>query len=172
MEYFFSLLLGIVAGYVASYCFLTSFLYYKKPRIVISPHISIDEFKGEKNYFFKFVNKTKSNIYDVRIETTLYKPIGDLKGRNLHGADIELKDNYFMYISAESSGDEHNLHVMRVRTTQDIEGQWVDGSSFIRLTVIAKHSLSGLNQVFHQDFNNIACITNKKFVSGNDLGVV
>lgn len=76
-----------------------------------------------------------------------------------------------MYIPHNKKDDKHNLHAIRIRTTNDIEQQWTDDSSFIRLTIMAKHSLSGLNRVFSRDFHNKDCITTKKFVSGDDLTV-
>ena len=166
-----SILVGIISGFTASYLFLMYFLKRKKAKIQISRHISKQEFKGEVNYFFKFVNKTKSEIYDVRVEPTFYKPVGDIAGRNLRGTDIGLKDSFFMYIPCSKKDDKHNLHAMRIRTTNNLEEQWKDSSSFIRLTIMAKHSLSGLNQVFSMDFYNKDCITTKKFVSGDDLNV-
>lgn len=162
---------GIISGFIASYLFLMYFLKRKKPKIEISKHISKQEFKGEINYFFKFINNTKSEIYDVRVEPTFYKPVGDIAGQNLQGRDIELKDDFFMYIPNKIRDDKHNLHAMRIRTTRDLEKEWRDASSFIRLTIMAKHSLSGLNQVFSMDFHNKDCITTKKFVSGDDLNV-
>lgn len=166
-----SIVAGVISGFIASYLFLMYFLKRKKPKIEISGHISKQKFRDETNYFFKFVNKTESEIYDVRVEPTFYKPVGDIVGRNLRGADIELKDCFFMYIPCNKNDDKHNLHAMRIRTTNNLEEQWQDDSSFIRLTIMAKHSLSGLNQVFSKDFHNKDCITSKKFVSGNDLNV-
>lgn len=70
-----------------------------------------------------------------------------------------------------SLNDAHNLHAVRIRTTDNIEQMWSDTSSFIRLSIIAKHSLSGFNKVFIKDFLNKDCITEKRFLSGNDLTV-
>lgn len=164
-----SLLVGTFSGLIASYLFLMGFLRNKRPVIEIADYISKDEYDNETNYIFKFVNRTKSEIFDVHIELTFYKPFGDFNGRNLSGKDITLKDNFVSYIPCESSNDDHNLHAMRIRTTDDLETNWTDTSSFIRLTVIAKHSLSGLNKVFVKDFLTRDCITTKKFLSGNNL---
>ena len=166
-----SLFIGITSGLIASYLFLMGFLKRKRPIIEISSHISKIKYDGETNYLFKFVNKTKSEIFDVHIEPTFYKPVGDISGRNLKGKDITLKDNFVAYIPCDAVTDIHNLHAMRIRTTDNLEKKWIDESSFIRLTIIAKHSLSGLNKVFVKDFLSKDSITTKKFLSGNDLGV-
>jgi hypothetical protein len=166
-----SLFVGIISGLIASYLFLMGFLKRKRPKIEISNHISKIKYDGETNYLFKFINKTKSEIFDVHVEPTFYKPVGDISGRNLKGKDINLKDNFIAYIPCDTSSDVHNLHAMRIRTTDDLEKNWTDESSFIRLTIIAKHSLSGLNKVFVKDFLSKDCISTKKFLSGNNLTV-
>ena len=147
------LIISITAGLASSYFFLVFFLYQKKPIIAISENISVVRFNGEDNYTFKFVNLTPAVIFDVRVELTFYKPVGDFKGNNLQG------------------NDSFNLHAMRLRTTDNLPELWKDKSSFIRLTIIGKHALSGFNQVFVKDFLSIECITNKKFQSGNYLTV-
>jgi hypothetical protein len=170
-QHLISLVLGVVSGVVASYLFLMYYLGRKKPIIQISAHISKVEFKGETNYFFKFVNKTDSEIFDVRVEATFFKPVGDLNGTNLQGTDIELKDSFFMYIPKSNKEDQHNLHCMRLRTVENLEEKWTDASSKIRLTIIARHALSGFNQVFYKEYNSIRCITTLQFISGDSLEV-
>jgi len=166
-----SLLFGTISGLIASYLFLMFFLKRKRPKIDISPHISKIEIDGETNFLFKFINKTETEIFDIHIETMFYKPIGDVNGSNLRGKDIKLKDDFMAYIPAELIQDTHNLHAIRLRTTEDLISKWSDESSFIRLTIIAKHSLSGLNKVFFKDFLSKDCISTKKFLSGNNLNV-
>lgn len=114
---------------------------------------------------------TDCEIFDIHIELTFYKPIGDYNGGNLQGKEIRLKDNFLSYMPCNSSNDPHNLHAVRIRTTENIEQIWDDTNSFIRLSIIAKHSLSGFNKVFIKDFISKQCITEKRFLSGNDLTV-
>lgn len=166
-----SIVIGILSGFVASYIFLRFYLKYQRPKIDISNYISKVSVDGEVSYFFKFVNRTSSEIFDVHIEPTFYKPVGDFNGRNLFGKDITLIDNYAAYIPYEKKNDMHNLHAMRVRTLDNLEAFWEDESSFVRLTIMAKHSLSGLNKVFVKDYLSKDCITSKKFLSGNNLEV-
>jgi len=170
-QHLISLVIGVLSGVVASYLFLMYYLGRKKPIIQISEHISKVQFKGETNYFFKFVNKTDSEIFDVRVEATFFKPVGDLNGTNLQGTDIELKDSFFMYIPKNTKEDQHNLHCMRLRTVEDLEEKWVDDSSKIRLTIIARHALSGFNQVFFKEYNSKRCISTKQFISGDSLEI-
>jgi hypothetical protein len=170
-ELFWGIIISIVTGLFSSYLFLMYFLNRKRVKIDISSHISKVTFEGQTNYFFKFVNKTNSEIFDIRVEPTFYKQVGAVGGMNLQGKDIILKDNFISYIPCKKIEDANNLHAMRVRTIEDLESNWTDASSFIRLTIIAKHSLSGFTNVFVRDFHTKDSITTKKFKSGDTLDV-
>ncbi|WP_433829873.1 hypothetical protein [Flavobacterium anhuiense] len=97
--------------------------------------------------------------------------LGGVGGMNIQGKDIELKDDFISYIPPKNKNDNNSLHAMRVRTTEDLEMNWGDASSYIRLTVIAKHSLSGFTNIFVKDFYSKDVITTRKFKSGDDLDV-
>lgn len=170
-QIFLNAIIGVITGVLASYIFLTFYLKYKRPKIGISTQISRQLWSGNKNFFFKFINKTNTDIFDVSIELVLYKPSGAVNGTNLVGKQIELIDDFKAYIPAKCKTDPHNLHAIRVRTIIDLDKEWKDKSSFLQLTIIAKHSLSGLNKVFHQTYMSKECISNSKFKSGDDLSL-
>ncbi|MDB4289465.1 hypothetical protein N9887_00115 [Flavobacteriaceae bacterium] len=102
------------------------------PKIVISEHISKVKREGVTRYEFKFINQTKSEIFDVRIEPVFYKPYGDLEGMNLKSTDIKLVDNFISSISKKRKIDKNNMHAQRVSTLEDLEAKWTDKSSFIK----------------------------------------
>ena len=171
MEYILSLIIGLFSGFVSSYLFLYLYIQKKKPKIEISEHICKKEVDGKMNYFFKYVNKTGKELFDIRVELKIYKPFGDTKGQNLKAVDIELADDYFQYMQEEKKEDRFNLHAMRVRTEADLDKEMEDPSSFLGLTISARHSLSGLPKVFSQEFHSKDLITMKHFQSGNSLDV-
>ena len=171
-EIILGIIISIITGVISSYLFLMYFLNRKRVKIEISSYISKVTFEGQTNYFFKFINKTNSEIFDIRIEPTFYKQVGGVGGMNIQGKDIILKDNFISYIPCKKKSDSNSLHAMRVRTTEDIELNWSDTSSYIRLTVIAKHSLSGFTDIFVKDFYSKDVITTRKFKTGDDLDVV
>lgn len=119
-EIILGVLISIVTGVFSSYLFLMYYLNRKRVRIEISPNISKVVFEGQTNYFFKFINKTNSEIFDVRVEPTFYKQVGGVGGMNIQGKDILLKDNFISYIPCKNKSDSNSLHAMRVRTTEDI----------------------------------------------------
>ena len=88
MDFLLNLIIGVASGVAASYFFLKFFLSKKKPIIAISDHISKQIVNNENSYLIKFVNMTDSEIFDIHIELTFYKPIGDYNGGNLQGKDI------------------------------------------------------------------------------------
>ena len=92
------------------------------------------EIDGETNYLFKLVNKTDYDLFDVKFETTFYKPVG-MNGKNLQSKDITLKDDYILHLPKNNDSDIYNLHAKWIRTSEDIEARWTDASSFIRLTI-------------------------------------
>ena len=147
------------------------YLSRKRPKIEVSNFISREIIEGKQNYLFKFVNRTDADIFDVNIELTLFKPIGEFSGKNLKSTDIKLKDNFIAFVPAEMKNDAFNLHAMRLRTEENIDQLWQDESSFIRISIVSKHSLSGMNKVFIHDFMSKDCITDKKFISGNNLEI-
>lgn len=170
-QIFLNAIIGVISGILASYIFLIGYLKYKRPKIKISKHISRQQWSGNKNFFFKFINNTNTDIFDVSIELVLYKPTGAVNGTNLVGKQIDLIDDFKAYIPAKSKQDQHNLHAIRARTIIDLDKEWKDPSSFLQLTIIAKHSLSGLNKVFHQTYMSKECISNSKYKSGDDLSL-
>jgi len=161
---------GVLSGIVASIVFLI-IISNLKPKIIISPHIV---FKDEE-YHFKFVNKTKAALFDVRVEVMFVTPFGDKNGKNLRGQQLELVDGTLFHIpkNQKDNKDRHNLFATRCRTREKLKEEWVGESSYIQLTVIARHSFSGINKVFTHDFPSVDCITStKNFASGNSLDVL
>lgn len=172
VSYLLSLIIGVGTGVVASHIYLSVYLKRKKPKIVISKYISKVEKDGETNYVFKFINNTKCEIYDVNVEVDLLKPIGDIQGRNLKKESISLKGGSISYIPPKKKNDNRNLHAIRVRTTDDLLSKWSDDSSYLIITIIAKHSFSGFNRVIQQEYLTKDCIkVGKVFQSGDDLNV-
>ena len=170
-DFILAVISGIISGAIASYVFLNWYLNRKRPRVGISKYISIENIEGHKNFLFKFVNLTKTEIFDVSIELSLFKPVGEMNGKNLKSTDVKLKDNFIAFIPFEKTNDEFNLHAMRLRTEEDLQSLWTDSSSFLRISIVSKHGLSGMSKVIIHDFLSPECITTKKFISGNSLEV-
>ena len=105
MDYIISIAIGLATSFLGGILFLLFFLKQLVPKIVISEHISKVKREGKTSYEFKFVNHTKSGIFDVRIDPVFYKPYGDIEGMNLKSTDIKLVDNFISSISKKSKID-------------------------------------------------------------------
>ena len=166
-------IISLLTGVLGAYIFLRVYLFNKKPKIKISANISKVNFQGETNYMFKFINVSDVELYDVKIEAKILTPFNDPTGQNLRGEEINFVNSNIYFLPCKNKHDNFNLHALRVRTTDDIETKWdnCSDSSFIRLTIIAKHSLSGFNKVFVKDFLHKNVITHKEFIKGDSLDV-
>lgn len=170
MDYLVNTIIGTASGVLAAIIYLRWYLNQRRPIIEVSPYICKMEIDNQLNYLFKLVNKTDFDLFDVKFEATFFKPVGH-NGKNLQSKDIALKDDYLLHLSKKDDADIYNLHAKWIRTEEDIEARWTDESSFIRLTITSKHSLSGLSQVCVKDYDSKRWITNKIYNSGDDLTV-
>jgi hypothetical protein len=166
---FIGLLSGIGSGFISSICFLKFFLSKKIPRIKISDYISKQSINNQECFIFKFVNLTNSELFDVRFNLIIFTPVGDLNGPNIKVKEIKLSENFMAYISTKSKNDKFNSFAVRILTKENLDELW-EQNTFLRLTIIAKHSYSGFNKVYTKDFlkDNIST---KGFVSGESLEV-
>lgn len=115
------------------------------------------------------MNLTNSELFDIQFNLIIFTPIGDLNGANIQGNEIKLSENFMSYIPAKSKNDQFNSFAVRIRTMENLEELWKK-NTFLRLTIIAKHSYSGFNKVFFKDFKK-ENISTKEFVSGESLEV-
>lgn len=169
IEFGLNIVLGVVSGIVASIIFLLS-LRKMRPKICISRHIVLKD----DIYYFKFVNKSRHDLFDIKLEASLLTPFGDINGQNLRAVDIKLMDEVLFHIpkNQKDGKDPHNLFATRCRTTQDLIKDWDNESTYIQLTIIARHSVSGINRVFKQVYHSKGCIsTDKNFIGGNSLDI-
>ncbi|WP_060872904.1 hypothetical protein [Myroides odoratus] len=166
-----SLVIGVLTGIIASYLFLKHYLQKLKPTVEISDYISRVTIEGQTHYLFKFINKTNYELFDITLDLSSYKPIGVLQGQNLKKTTLELKTTKISFIPPyKNPNDQHHTYAIIINTQTNIEDFLTgDNSDYIRLTIIAKHSLSGLNGIFTKDFHTDQCISNKNFKFGDSI---
>ncbi|MDX4973680.1 hypothetical protein [Myroides odoratimimus] len=166
-----SLIIGVLTGVIASYLFLKHYLQKLKPSIIISDFICKVELEGKTHYLFKFINRTKYELFDVTLDLSSYKPIGVLQGQNLRKTTLKLKTTNISFIPPyENKNDQHHTYAVIINTQTNIEEFLTgDNSDYIRLTIIAKHSLSGLNGIFTKDFHTNQCIAKSNFKFGDSI---
>jgi hypothetical protein len=175
MDFALALLLGVISSYISSYLFLKRFVNAKRPEIEISPQIAYHLNKKDncRYHYFKFVNKTDADIFDVSCELTFMKAINGVDGQNLVGDDVQLNDDFFSQINQKRRDDVNSQHAYWIFTKTDVASMWEEqgNHSFLRLKIIAKHSLTGLSKVFYKDFFKANVIIPGEFRQGDDLTV-
>lgn len=171
MEYLISFVLGVFGSLIASGLFLW-YLSQNKPKLEISPNIARNRANPNQPVFaLKFVNKTASPIYDIRIDVTLLEPVVRDKGNNLKATPIVVSKDYLQYVENENGLDSYSSHAITLRITDDIDSKWIDEKNYIQVTITARHSLSGFSGVFTQQYRLKSCIVDGRFESGNSLKV-
>jgi len=148
-------LVGIVSGFVASACFLW-FLYNLRPKIEISSHIARDRRPdGTVEYGFKFLNRTRYPIIDVKTRVRIRT------GENVGGGTIwsvqNLSAGDIWTVPQYDKVDEEKKYAQRMAKPIDLDAKWHDGNSHVEFIVMAKHSLSGF-----------VTVTSKKYYTKRD----
>lgn len=175
MEIFIALTIGIVASYLASYIFLKHFINGKRPIIDICEDIAYSRHprRNQNFHFFKFVNKTNEDIFDVSCELTFMTAYNTGNGQSYIAEDIKLADSFFSHINKKDPKDNMGLHAYRIYPEDNLEDIWDSKPehSFIRLKIMAKHSLTGLSKVFYKDFYIKKSIVEGDFNLGDDCTI-
>jgi hypothetical protein len=173
------LAIEIVVGLSVSFLFLRYILYYLRPRVKISPEIAFEEENGTFTYWFKIVNQSRWEAFDLdfTLECLTMEATGSM-GYNLkHVRIVELHRSKFSTIAGYQS--DRNIkkhkssapHCFQVRTHFDIKDLLKDHKYFIRLHVTLKHGLSGICKSFEQQFTHTSRIEKGAFAFGNQYSV-
>lgn len=166
----------LTGGLLGALIFLFIVLFLFKPKIRIAPFlIRINSENENPYYIFKFVNSSFFSAHDLKVE--LFKivriPMGGGESNNAH------------YKLAISNGDISQLpprlpfwrnnmahpHCMVVRTFDDINSILSEELNGILLRVSLKHGLTGLSNVFEQEYANETDIKVGKFRPGKKFAL-
>ncbi|MEM7550886.1 MAG: hypothetical protein AAF363_14480 [Bacteroidota bacterium] len=168
MEILTGIIVGIGSSFTASIGFLWLYISKKRPKILISPHISRTTFSGKQYFQFKFVNKTRSPIYDIKVNLSSATPTGSINNRGIMYKYLEIKHPNLNYVPKEDSKDDYNLHARRLWSSDDFDEILEDENVELQLEIIARHDVSGLTSILSKNFTKNS-IKNGEFPSGNEL---
>ena len=162
---------NILCSVIASLIFILLLLYTLKPKFKIvgkiakndSPFDSTDEIC----YFFKIINKSFFDAYDIQAKVNSYKIKQGENGivNRVHNK-IELKTSQINYVKRnkfcqKNSGE----NCVQFVTYEDLTKLMSSGDVHIQIT--ARHSLTGLSNIFTYDFVNKSSIIEGKFKEGD-----
>lgn len=170
----------IVVGLLVSFLFLRYILYYLRPRIQISPQIAYNDEDGVRTYWFKIVNHSRYEGFDLEfnVEVITMEAAGQ-NGFNLKIVQhVELNKKEFSSIAGFQSNKQIKKrkttapHCFQVRTIENLHQILNDHGNFIRLHVSLKHGLSGISKSFEQQYAYNSPIHKGVFAFGNQYDVV
>lgn len=184
MELALSFILGILGSIIASCLFLYLVLHKLRPQIEIAPVIALETDKGENWYWFKIINKSRFDGFDLKfiLEKTVTVPCNG----GFHITDFEkipFRQDSFGLIPKRIPPKKSNgkskkpkdvdtaSHCFQVRTSTDLEKLLKDQHTALRLQVILRHGLTGLSDSFEWNFVNASSIKKGSFKFGESFEI-
>lgn len=175
-EYFLKTIIGyVILGVITSFVFINCLIFLYRPSVKISPNICKMTIKGKEYFVFKFVNKTRYDLYDVKIKLVKKIPYIIKTGNKINYTfeDVPISTRLIDYIPRYSTDDENGDYAILIRTEENIHSDVVDSSITLMFIVLARHSFSNLSRVKTQEYLTGDCIhSNKQFQFGKKLDVM
>ena len=169
---------NVTCSIVASFIFIFSLLIFLKPKFDIVPLIAKNDspFDNVNSmcYSFKIINKSFFGAYDIVARTNYYYIRQGENGIvNKVFSKIELKTNKINYVPGfipfkKNYGD----NCIQFFTYEDLSDAMKISSTHIQFQITAKHSLTGLNNIFTYEFVNKNAIIEGKFKEGNRKEII
>ena len=177
MDYVFSGVIGFLTSLIASIAFLFFILYNLRPKIGISHYIvkGTDLDSGATAYFFKFVNYSKFQAFDVRIRLSeLIRMPTDGGKINTRRKDLTLKKAFIAHVPAfipTANITTYAPHAIQFTCLDDLQPILKDKHRSVEVQIILKHGLTGLAQVFDYEYSEIDNVKTKEWPFGNELTI-
>lgn len=173
MNIFGEIAIKFFVGIASSLTFVLLILRMLKPNIKISDKIchGIDD-KGNKYYFFKVINMSIHDAYNVEFELQRKTPYIVDKTKVNHRIDVlKLSRDGLYSIPRYKKEKGYGEHAIVVRTFEDIALDINQENLEYVLFVSAKHGLSNLTKVTSENFEDSSVFHKGNFKFGKNLEV-
>lgn len=170
-------LMGLIGNIIASFIFLFVLLFLFKPKIAISPFICKGELQNEpgvKYFFIKVVNKSLFSAYDLKVEINMVQryptPPSGMNNNRLTTLTLvadrlpHLGPYRPRWIRKEAS------HCFRFRSRDDLSKILNNDSQIVKITISAKHGLTGLTKVCEAEYSHPSQLHEGSFTYGTKFG--
>lgn len=165
-DIFSSLIIGVVSGFISSFVYFM-FLRALKPKIMVSPSITLLDKGSSYEYIIKVVNKSRSDLIDVFYSFQIYTISPD----NIVDTNyIEPTKKILRHIEKYKKSD-NNTYAVRFSFT-DNKKRALDDSSFLVFTIYATHAFSGRSIVIRTKYKNDQIIKNGLFETGTSVKIL
>ncbi|WP_282159851.1 hypothetical protein [Ulvibacterium marinum] len=167
------LLLKFIVSLASSFVFVFVILQTMKPRIHISDKICFKNDKdGKKFYYFKVVNMSIYDAYNVDFELHKKDPYIVDKVKVNHNVDvIKLSADGLYSIPRHKKDIGYGYHAVLIRTYVDLSKDIDKDNLEFVFYVSAKHGLSNLTKVTTQSFDSSNVFHEGNFKFGSNLDI-
>lgn len=167
----------LIGGTISAFIFLFIVLWLFKPKIKIAPFLCKETTSaGNVFYVFKFINKSFFPAHDIKVELHQLRkiPMGNGNFNNEY-MKLTLVNSVISHISARTTifrKDKGHPHCVTIRSTEDINTILTEELHAILLKISLKHGLTGLSNVFEQEYANLEDIKSGKFKPGTKFATI
>ena len=168
-----SFIMGLIGGILSAWIFLLIVTNYYRPKIIISNKIAFE--KSDKSFWFKLVNLTKRDIYEIGIFLDLRKIVScsNNKYHSVYIKSIELRKNFYPFVPKKSKIKEKidlGEFCLQISTLENLFNEINKDHYILTLQIVAKDSKSGLSKSFNQTFDKNS-IEHGEFLFGENLEI-
>lgn len=165
-----NLSIELIGGLISALIFLFFVLIFFKPKIKIAPFLcKVDS--TPPYYLFKFVNKSLFAAHEISVELHLMKRVPMGQGNfNSEYKKLSIQNGQISHIPKsplfwQKKNDSHP-HCILVRSSDDIDAILNDPLQSIVIKVSLKHGLTGLSEIYEQEYGNTSDVKVSKFKPG------
>lgn len=175
-----SFLLGLLGNIISSFLFLLAVLWLLRPKISVCSQIAMQKnaIEGEPvAYFFKIVNKSLFDAFDIQLELSKMEHIKVSKeGINERITDVELKHNEIKHImpymtTSKCKKRNYAKHAILFRSFQNLSDILKNENETLELQITLRHGLTGLSRVYKSAYIDSNDIIEGTFEFGNSLNI-
>lgn len=169
---------NVISSIVASVIFIFFLLFALKPKFTIVPLIAKNDSPfddtDEISYSFKVINKSIFDAYDVEARLNSFKITQGENGIvNKIYTKIELKTSKVNHIPRNILfNPKYANNCVQFFTYSDLSELMKKNDIHIQFQITAKHSLSGLSNIFTYEYVTKGTIIEGKFKEGNNRNVI
>lgn len=169
-------MLNIIGSMTASFIFIFMLLIFFRPRFEIVNFIAKNDSPFDNTadicYSFKIINKSFFGAYDIEASANYYAIRQGENGIvNKIFSKIELKTNKINFIPANHLFKNNGDNCIQFFTYEDLS-QNIKNTTHIQFQITARHSLTGLNNIFTHEYISKTAIIEGRFKEGNFKEVI
>lgn len=169
---------NVACSIVASFIFIFALLVFFKPKFEIVQFIAKNDspFDNIKDicFSFKIINKSLFGAYDIEARANYYNIRQGENGIvNKIFSKIELKTSKINFIPGNKPFKKnYGDNCIQFFTYEDLSEAMKKNTTHVQFQIMARHSLTGLNNIFTYEFVSKAAIIEGRFKEGNFKEVI